>query len=429
MGTVLKGATLIELEPASVTRGELRIDGGQIVDRGERLEPQQGDEVIDLSGKLVMPGLVSAHQHLYTSLTRGMPPPAVPPESYAEMIEQQWWKLDQSLDLDAVHAAAVVGSLDALSAGTTTLVDQHASSKAVAGSLTRVARGMNEVGLRGVLSYEVTDRYGNLGREEALEENASFIKKAQGRFRGMIGAHASYTLGPDALEGLQQLSRHTGVGLHIHVAEDPTDEKLSVEKYGAAPVERLMSANLLNDHSVIAHCVHVSWPELAQLIGTGAWLVHNPRSNMSNQVGYAPALKFGARAMLGCDFHPADLFGEAQVAHFRSREAGQPIDVLKYLTNGHRLASQVFGVSIGPLQAGSVADLVVLDYRPPTPLVSENLALHFATALGARHVESVMVDGIWRMWARRPLSVDPTTVAEHARAVTAEVWNRLRELK
>ncbi len=429
MGTVLKGATLVELEPASVERGELRIEGGLIVERGARVQTLDGDEVIDLAGKLVMPGMVSAHQHLYTSLARGMPPPSVPPENYAQQIERQWWRLDQSLDLDAVHVSAVVGALDALAAGTTTVFDHHASSKAVGGSLTRVARGMNEVGLRGVLSYEVSDRNGAVGREEALDENAAFLKKAQGRFRGMVGAHASYTLSQDALDGLGELCRTSGVGLHIHLAEDPTDEKLSVEKFGAPAVERLMAAKLLNDHSVVVHCVHPSWPELAELIGTGAWLVHCPRSNMTQQVGYAPAGKFGSRATLGCDQHPGDLFAEAQVADFRARDAGQPIDVLRYLTNGHRLASQVFGMSIGPLQAGSVADLVVLDYRSPTRVDSSNLAQHLASSLGARHVESVMVDGIWRMWARRPLSVDPHVVAEHAREVSAEVWNRVGELK
>jgi len=429
VGTVLKGATLIELEPASVERGELRIEGGQFVERGPQVQVMDGDEVIDLGGKLVMPGMVSAHQHLYTSLARGMPAPLPPPENFAEMVERRWWRLDQALDLDAVHVAAVVGALDALCSGTTTVLDQHASSRAVAGSLTRVARGMNEVGLRGVLSYEVSDRHGAVGREEALDENASFLKKAQGRFRGMIGAHASYTLSQDALDGLRELSRSTGAGLHLSVAEDPTDEKLSVEKFGSAAVDRLMASELLNDHSVVAHCVHPSWPELAQLISTGAWLVHCPRSNMTQQVGYAPAGRFGSRATLGCDLHPGDLFSEAQVADFRSRDAGQPIDVLRYLTNGHRLASQAFGQSIGPLQPGSVADLLVLDYRSPTPLRAENLAQHLASSLGARHVESVMVDGIWRMWARRPLSVDPNVVAEHAREISAEVWRRVAELK
>jgi cytosine/adenosine deaminase-related metal-dependent hydrolase len=146
-------------------------------------------------------------------------------------------------------------------------------------------------------------------------------------------------------------------------------------------------------------------------------------------VGYAPALKFGARATLGGDGVSADLFAEAQAAYLRSREAGQPIDVLRYLANGHRMASQVFGMTVGTLREGSAADLLLLDYLPATPLTPENLAWHVVYGLGSRHVEAVMVDGTWRMWARRPLSVNPTVVADQAREAAAAIWARMAEAR
>jgi cytosine/adenosine deaminase-related metal-dependent hydrolase len=293
------------------------------------------------------------------------------------------------------------------------------------GSLTRVARGLHEVGVRGVLSYAVTDRAGAVGREEALEETVSFAKKAKGRFRGQVGAGLSFTLGNDALEGLKQAVASTGKGLHLPLAEDPLDEKLSVERHGAAPVARLMEAGLLSPQSQVAHAGHLAWGDLAQVISTGSWLVHTPRSNQRLEVGYAPALKFGARATLGGDSLSADLFAEAQAAYLRSREAGQPINVLRYLANGHRLASQVFELQVGPLREGALADLLILDYLPATPLTSENLAWHVVFGLGSRHVEAVMVDGTWRMWARRPLSVNPMVVADQAREAAAAVWARM----
>jgi cytosine/adenosine deaminase-related metal-dependent hydrolase len=172
---------------------------------------------------------------------------------------------------------------------------------------------------------------------------------------------------------------------------------------------------------------HLSWPELAQVISTGAWVAHTPRANQKSEVGYAPALKFGARATLGADGISADLFAEAQAAYLRSREAGQPIDVLRYLANGHRLASQVFGMQVGPLREGAAADLLILDYLPATPLTADNLSWHVVYGLGSRHVEAVMVDGTWRMWARRPLSVNPLVVADQAREAAAAVWARMSE--
>lgn len=424
MGTILKGATLVELEPATVEIGDLRIDGSRIVERGADLLPNEGDEVIPLGGKVLMPGLVTANHHLYGALARGMPAPEQVSDFEAQQA-QTWWRLQDALDLDAVQAAATSGALEALFAGTTTLFDQHSSPNAVHGSLVRVARGVNDVGIRAVLSYEVSDRAGAVNREQGLEETVAFVKKARGRFRGMIGAHACFTLSHDALAGLQQAVKETGAGLHIGLAEDPSDERLSFQRYGEVPVSRLLRHELLTPNTIAAHVVHLSWPELAQVISAGAWIVHNARTNMDRQVGYAPAGKFGARATLGTAAGTADVFAESQVAYHRARDAGQPLSVLHYLANGHRIAGQLFGETIGPLREGALADLVVLDYRSPTPITPENLASHVVLGFGPRYVEAVMVDGVWRLWARRPLSVTPETVFEQARDAAISVWGRM----
>ncbi len=428
MGTVLKGGYVVELEPALVERVDLRIEGERIVARGPDLTPAPDDEVVALSGKLVFPGLVSAHHRLHAVLGRGMPYPAV--NSYEELLEKTLWPYEKALDLDAVQVAGCAGGLEALQCGTTTVFDLHASPSAVAGSLVRLARGLHEVGVRAVLSYAVSDRLGAVGREEGLEETVSFAKKAKGRFRGQVGAGPGFTLGPDALQGLAEALKSLGSGgLHLPLAEDPLDERLSTERYGASPVARLLEAGLLSPKSQLAHVGHLAWAELAQVIATGAWIVHTPRANQGLEVGYAPALKFGARATLGVDAVSADLFAEAQAAYLRSREAGQPINVLRYLANGHRLASQLFDVQVGPMREGALADLLILDYLPATPLTAENLAWHVVFGLGSRHVEAVMVDGVWRLWARRALSVNPTVVAEQAREAAAAVWARLAEAK
>jgi cytosine/adenosine deaminase-related metal-dependent hydrolase len=425
VGTLLKGGIVVELEPACVERVDLRIEGERIVARGPDLKAAPDDEVIALSGKLVFPGLVSSHQRLSASLGRGMPRPKL--EGYQDLLEKVRWPYEEALDLDAVQVAATAGGLEALQCGTTTLFDLHSSPKAVQGSLLRMGRGLHEVGMRGVLSYAVTDRKGALGREEGLEETVAFTRKARGRLRGQVGAAPLFTVGKEALEGLAEALESTHTGLHVPLAEDPLDEKLSTERYGASPVMRLVDGGLLSPQTLLAYVGHLSWPELAQLLPTGAWLAHTPRSNMESEVGYAPALKFGHRATLGADGVSADMFAEAQAAWLRSRDAGQPIDVLRYLANGQRLASQTFGTQVGLMREGALADLLLMDYQPATPLTAENLAWHVVFGLGSRHVESVMVDGVWRVWARRPLSVNPSVVAEQAREAAAAVWARMSE--
>ena len=423
MATLLKGGIVVELEPASVEQVDLRIEGERIIARGPDLPAAPDDEVVALSGKVIFPGLVSAHHRLHAVLGRGMPRPKL--DGYQELLEKFRWRYEEALDLDAVQVASTVGGLEALQCGTTTLFDWHSSPRVVQGSLVRLARGLHEVGVRGVLSYAVTDRRGAALRDQGLAETVDFVRKARGRFRGQVGSGPLCTVGKEGLQGLSEAVKTTSAGLHLPLAEDPLDERLSVERFGSSPVARLLELGLLSPQCLLAHVGHLSWPELAQVISTGSWLAHTPRSNMESEVGYAPALRFGARALLGTDGVSADMFAEVQAAWLRSRDAGQPIDALRYLTNGHRLASQAFGLQVGLMREGSVADLLILDYLPPTPLTAQNLAWHVIFGLGSRHVDSVMVDGVWRVWARRALSVNPSVVAEQAREAAAAVWARL----
>ncbi len=425
MGTLLKGGTLVELEPASVEVAPLRVEEGKIVARGADAVAKEGDEIIELNGKLVLPGLVSSHHHLYSTLLRG-----APREGTGFTAEQAaLWRLEEALDLDAVQAGAAAGGLEGLMAGTTTLIELHSSPGAVTDSLSRVARGLSDVGLRAVLSYAVTERFGALGREEGLDESVAFIKRARGRIRGAFGAYDIDELSDGGLAELKTVFDATTAMLHLHVGEDPLEEGRSRARWSKTPVERLRAQGLLGERTIIAQGVHLSWPELSEVLDLGGWLVHCPRSNMASQTGTAAAAKFGVRGSIGTDTQGLDVLAEAQTAWLRARDSGQPIDVLRYLSNGHRLASIAFGQTIGPLRVGALADLAIYDYRPPTPLTPDTLAPHVLNGLTSRHVESVMVDGIWRLWARKPLAVKPEDVAAAARAAAKATWARMAEGK
>ncbi len=172
---VLKNCTLLSLSPGSVERADLRIEDGLIVERKKRLTPKRGEEVVSFDGKFVLPGFVNAHTHLYSSLARGMGAPRKSPKNFLEILQSVWWKLDRALDDESIYYSALVGAIEAVQCGTTTLVDHHASPKAIPGSLDLIKLAMEEVGLRGVLCYEVTDRGGKKERNAGLDENERFI--------------------------------------------------------------------------------------------------------------------------------------------------------------------------------------------------------------------------------------------------------------
>ena len=423
MGTVLKGARLVEVEPASVETADLRIHGGRIVARGQ-VTPEPGDEVIDLDGHWVMPGLVSAQHHLYSTLFRGLPR-----ESGFENEQTALQRLQGALALDDLQAAAAAGGLEGLMSGTTTVFDVTASPRCVLGSLTRVAHGLNDVGLRAVIACEVSDRHGALIREELLDETSTFGPRAKGRFRGALAFAHVAGLSDDALYGISSLLEVSKLFLLGSFAEDRREEDDTVKRFSQPPVKRLLEAGLVGPKTVLAQGVHASWPDLSELLAAGAWLAHAARSNMASQAGLATAAKFGVRACLATHVMSLDVLAEAQTAWLRAKESGQPIDAMRFLANGHRLASEVFGLTIGPLRENAVADLVVLDYQAPTPVDETTLAAHVLTALTSRHIESVMVDGIWRVWKRMPLAIKTAEVARAAAESAKAVWARYAEAK
>lgn len=421
MATVLKGATVVDVEPAQVETVDLRIEGDRIVGRGV-IEQQPGDEVIDLRGKLIFPGLVSAQHHLHATLLRGAPRTAGGIEGEVALRQ----RLEDVIDADELEAAAESGGVEGLLAGTTTVFDTSFARGALTGSLSRVAHGLNHVGMRAVLACEVNDRAGALAREEALEECVGYAARARGRYRGAIGLGALGSLSDDALHGVREAREKSDLLLLARVAEDPREEDESRKRFGATPAERLVAVGLTGVRAVLSHGVHLTWPELSSLITQGTWLSHAARSNMFSQTGHATVSKFGVRGCLGTDVLPLDVFAEAQAASLRTGDAGQPIDVLRFIANGHRLATEAFGFTVGPLQPGAAADLLVLDYHPPTALDATTLAAHVLLGFSSRAVESVMVDGLWRLWKRKALALDVNEVSRRAREAARSVWAKMQ---
>jgi putative selenium metabolism protein SsnA len=425
---LLRGATLVELDPPRVETADLRIEDERIAERGRGL---RGDDAVDAGGCVILPGLVNAHTHLYSALARGMPWPSPPPRNFVEILEKVWWKLDRALDEEAIRVSAAVGAIDAARAGTTLLIDHHSSPSAIAGSLAAIRASVEETGLRSVLGYEVTDRNGAEGREAGLRENREFLAAGPSALtRGLVGAHASFTLSDEALGRVAELAAAAGTTVHVHVAEDEADVEDCAARHGLSLVERFDRHRVLGSRTLFAHCVHLSTAEVETVHRKGGWIAHNPRSNMNNAVGYAPAAAF-RRAALGTDGLDGDMFAEARAAYLKMREAGRADAMeatLQLVAGGHRLGAALFGLPFGKLDSGAPADLVLLDYQPPTPLTSSSVGGHLLFGIDRGHVRSVMVAGRWVVRDRALTTVDAPAVAERARGIAAALWERMARL-
>ena len=418
------GSVLVSLDPVRVERRDLHVVGGRIAAGG-------GGAPLDCSGCLVVPGNVCAHTHLYSALARGMPYALEPPEDFIQILQRIWWRLDRALDEELVRASALVGGMEALLSGTTTLVDHHASPNAIDGSLDVVASALGSLGARSVLCYETTDRDGPERALAGVAENRRFLERVRREapplVRGLVGAHASFTLSDETLAACAELG-----ALHVHAAEDAADEEDSLARTGERVVARLAAAGALDEHTLLAHGVHLDDDELELVAEAGASIAHNARSNMNNSVGRAPVGSFGPRVALGTDGIGSDMFEESRTAYFRLREDDLHAAMdwpLQRLAEGARLAGRLFDEPLlGTLEPGGPADLAVLDYPAPAPLDEATLAGHWIFGLASRHVRDVMVAGEWAVVDRRLARADEQELAAEAAEQARRLWARLDEI-
>lgn len=395
---------------------------------GERVGGDGGPRV-DVSGCLVVPGMVCAHHHLYSALARGMPGPDDPPKNFVEILEKVWWRLDRALDHETILLSAQLGALEAALAGTTTIVDHHASPEAIADSLDHIGAGIEGTGIRGVICYEVTDRHGEERGRAGVEENVRFVRDNRSALlRGMVGAHASFTIGDDTMDALVGEARDLGAPIHIHVAEDEADERDSLEKYGARTALRLQERGALGEGDLIAHGVHLDDSEIEAVRTSGAFVAHNPRSNMNNAVGYAPAVHLGQRVALGTDGIDGNMLAETKAAYLKAQDAAGGVGpdwAVARLAQGAAVAASRFGEpALGTFETGAPADLVVFDYDPPSPVHEGNLAGHLV--FGNPRVRDVMVAGEWVVKDGKHTSVDEEELRARCREAAPKLWERMK---
>jgi len=414
-----------------VTEGDRIAAIGPVSQMAKRF-PQA--EAVDCSGKIVLPGFICTHHHLYSTMARGMNPPGEPASNFVEILERLWWKLDKALSEEDVSLSAQIPLAECIRNGTTTIIDHHASPSHRDGSLDLIEKAVRGAGLRASLCYEVSDRNEPGG---GIAENERFIKKigkGDGQIAAMMGLHASFTLSDETIEKCVGIARHAGVGCHIHVAEDAADREDSLAKYGVPTVERLRRLGVAGAQSIFAHCIHIDESEMDILAATRTSVAHNPESNMNNAVGVAKLLKLlkkGVLVGLGTDGMSSDMLAQMRCAYLLQRldnrdprvafvEAPQLL-----LQNNVEICERQFGIRLGEIAEGSPADLAIIDYLPPTPLDETNFLGHLIFGLVDATVDTTVCRGKILMRGKKILSLDEERISARSRELAPGMWRRL----
>ena len=438
MGTLLiTNGHLVTLNAQSqcIESGDVLVEDGYIVDVGKlQAGEPKADLSVDAQGKVVMPGLINAHHHLYSTFARGFTPAGASATNFTEILEKLWWKLDKALDRDDVYYSALLALMESARAGCTTVIDHHASPSCCDGSLDAIERAFRDVGLNGCLCYEVSDRN---TPGQGIDENLRFIRKCDesgdDQLTAMFGLHALMTLGDETLARCAEIAGSEDVGFHVHAAEDAADVALAKERHGKRILERFADAGLLGPRSIFVHGVHLDAGEIELLRDTESMLVNCPESNLNNAVGTAPVLDMladGVLVGLGTDGMSSHMISQARAMYLQQRgDRRDPTigfveacDAL--LRNNREICDRLFRDVRGTLEKGQLADIAIYDYVPPTPLKAETLYGHLLFGLSYARVQTTVARGEVIVDDGQLVHLDEAAIRAQCRERAPAIWQR-----
>jgi len=367
--------------------GGLYIEDNRIVAVGRSDElPDVADEILDMKGHLVIPGLVNTHHHMYQSLTR-----VIPAAQDAELFGwlTSLYKVWANLTPEMIEVSTLTAMAELLLSGCTTSSDHlyiYPNGSRLDDSIAAARRiGMRFHASRGSMSVGQKD--GGLPPDSVVEKEADILKDTQrlietyhdeGRYsmlRVVVAPCSPFSVSRDLMRESAAMARHYGVSLHTHLAENVNDIAYSREKFGMTPAEYAEDLGWIGHDVWHAHCVQLDDAGIRLFARTGTGVAHCPCSNMRLASGIAPVKKMrlaGVPVGLGVD-GSASNDGAQMVAEVRQALLLQRVgfgpdamtarEALEIATLGG--AKVLNRDDIGALAPGMAADFVSFDLRQP----------------------------------------------------------------
>jgi putative selenium metabolism protein SsnA len=394
-------------------------------------------QFLDAKGKIIMPGFINTHMHYYSTFARGISNDSPKAKSFTDILKGLWWRLDKVLTLEDVYYSTITMMIEQIKNGVTTVFDHHASPYALRGSLFKIAEAAEKIGIRSNLAYETSDRDGEKIALEGIKENVEFIKycndKKDDMLKGMFGLHASMTISEATLDKCLVEIAGLNSGFHVHVAEGIEDVIDANKKYGKGVIERFYDKGALTPKTIAVHCIHINEKEQNLLKETDAIVVHNPESNMGNSVGCAKVIDMYNKGIilgLGTDGYTTDMMESYKVAnlihkHNKLDSTVAWVEIPEMLFNNNRIITERFiDNQIGVINEGALADIILVDYNPPTPINEANINGHLLFGINGRHVNTTIVNGKIVMENRSLTTVDEAEIFARSRKLANDLWKR-----
>ena len=394
---------------------DIIIDDGKIISLHPSRDNDTGQvhEIIDAHEMLAMPGLINTHAHVPMVIFRGLAEDV----SIERWFNEFMWPLESNLTEDDVYWGMLLGLVEMIESGVTTVADHYFF-------MDRAAEAVTQIGSRAALGWAV---FGDRGYD-ALAETAAFVERWQGQAEGLLttwmAPHAPYTCDDDFLRATVAHARQLGAGIHIHAAEEIGQTRASLDKRGITPIQVLAETGILDGPTIIAHGCGIL-PEdidvLRQATGP-VGITHSPKTYLKLGMGLTPITALRAAGIpvgLATDGavsnNTLDIFESLRLmAMLQKHEARDPevMTIPQALHMAGPDSAAVVGLSdkIGRLSPGYLADIILLDMQGAhhQPLHSITASLVYNTRAG--DVQTVIVNGRVIMRDRRLLTVDKAEI-------------------
>ena len=360
---------------------------------------------------LAMPGLINTHAHVPMVLFRGMAEDIPLDRWFNDYI----WPLESNLEPEDVYWGMLLGLMEMIEAGVTSVADHYFY-------MDRAAEAVEKVGTRALLGWTM---FGHQG-QSALEATASFLRQyqgtAQGRIRTILAPHAPYTCDENFLRLTAQTAQQLGVGIHIHVAETKEQTQASLQRWGLTPIKILEQAGVLDVPTILAHACGATPSDLEILSRYPVGIAHTPKTYLKLAMDIAPVAEFrqaGLPVGLGTDGavsnNRLDIWESLRLMSLMQKYTQQTPEILSiaealYVATVE--SARVFGMGeqLGKIAPQYLADLILIDLSGIHHQPNANIPANLLYSIQPSDVQSAIVNGQIVMRERQILTVDKAEV-------------------
>lgn len=434
MAVIIKGSCLM-LESGLKKDWGIMVEGNRIIKvcPNNELKVQAGDIVVDAENRIIAPGFVNGHMHMYGVLSHGITAHTSATE-FSSFLDDFWWPyVENRLDHDLVRAAAKWACVEMIKSGITSFTDILEGPNTIPGALEAEGEEVKRAGIRAFLSFEACERVSRENGRMGLYENAEFVKannKNDSLVQGMMSIHTLFTCSREYIKGAKKLADDLECDIHMHLSESIYEPEWCLKNYGRRPVDIYRELGYLGSNVFASQVVQVEDYELDIMAGSGCRAVSMPLSNCEVGGGIAPVPKMLERGMkvgLGTDGYINNFYEVMrgafliQKAYNQNPQVMPAKDVYKMATS---MGAEAMGLgNCGKLKEGCLADIITINIDTPTPINEYNVYDQLILFRNPENVNDVMIDGKFVKRDGKLLTLNEVEIREDLSEKAQLFWN------